>query len=449
MIHDHTIGQVCGHDEVMLHHECSLLAVHDEALDHLRAVDALLRIKVSARLVNEVHIGGLAQGQCNRKALQLSTRQSLNAVVDDVIDDERLHDVRNELRVDVGITNSLVKQLPDSSLEFRRNLLRLVADVQIRSSGLGSFVHHSFVFKLDLLVALQQTSKHSHKSSFSGSVFSQQHDDFGVGEGALIDVQDESCFSTTLRLGHFWVAVTFHDIVLRRVCLSSLGNLEGERVFTKSQIFRWNETGKEGVDSRSHAEWHCDNTVSSRTSVQHAYVVAEIIKDGEIVLNNQHVASVTCVYLENLTDHMGRSQPLLHIQVGRRLVKHVHIADLHGNSCDGKALQFATGQISDLALHQMLQFSLCQRPIEAIPIFGLRALVLLPQHFSNLTAHGTWDVIDVLGLDGGFHRVLQDSGEVALKLAAAEVDQDLFPIGRGVVSAEVGLELSSQDLQSR
>ena len=37
IIHHNAVGQVSGHDEVVLHYERRLLAVHDEALDHLCA----------------------------------------------------------------------------------------------------------------------------------------------------------------------------------------------------------------------------------------------------------------------------------------------------------------------------------------------------------------------------------------------------------------------------
>ena len=56
-------------------------------------------------------------------------------------------------------------------------------------------------------------------------------------------------------------------------------------------------------------------------------------------------------------------------------------------------------------------------------------------------------MVDVLRLDGGLHGVLQDLGEVILKVGSAEVDEDLLPVGGGVVLAEVGLHLASKDLE--
>ena len=53
--------EVGGHDEVVLDNEAALLGVHDEPLDHLSRDDALLRVQVRARLVDQVDVGGLAQ----------------------------------------------------------------------------------------------------------------------------------------------------------------------------------------------------------------------------------------------------------------------------------------------------------------------------------------------------------------------------------------------------
>ena len=56
-------------------------------------------------------------------------------------------------------------------------------------------------------------------------------------------------------------------------------------------------------------------------------------------------------------------------------------------------------------------------------------------------------MIDVLGLDGGLHGVLENLGEVILKVGSAEVDKDLLPVGGRVVLAEVGLHLAGEDLE--
>lgn len=74
-------------------------------------------------------------------------------------------------------------------------------------------------------------------------------------------------------------------------------------------------------------------------------------------------------------------------------------------------------------------------------------LILLLEDVTDQTPHGTGDVIDVLGLDGGLHGVLENLGEVILKVGSAEVDKDLLPVGGRVVLAEVGLHLAGEDLE--
>lgn len=46
------------------------------------------------------------------------------------------------------------------------------------------------------------------------------------------------------------------------------------------------------------------------------------------------------------------------------------------------------------------------------------------------------DVVHVLRLDDGLEVVLQDAREVVLQLAAAEIGQDLLPVGRGLQGKE-------------
>mmetsp|Transcript_27806 Transcript_27806/g.65275 ORF Transcript_27806/g.65275 Transcript_27806/m.65275 type:complete len:213 (-) Transcript_27806:1461-2099(-) len=117
-VHHNAIGEVCCHDEVVLDHKGSLLAVHDESLNDLGAVDTLLGVEVCTGLVNEVNIGGGTEGQNDGKSLKLTTRKCLNTVIDDIVNHEGLHHIRNELGVNIGVANTLVEQLSDSALEL-------------------------------------------------------------------------------------------------------------------------------------------------------------------------------------------------------------------------------------------------------------------------------------------------------------------------------------------
>lgn len=59
----------------------------------------------------------------------------------------------------------------------------------------------------------------------------------------------------------------------------------------------------------------------------------------------------------------------------------------------------------------------------------------------------SWDLIDILGLDNGLEVVLENLGEVVLQFGATEMLENLFPVWRVVVAAEVGLQLAAQNLQ--
>lgn len=82
---DDTVGEVSSHDEIVLDDKRGLLGVHDEALDDASGNDTLLRVKVGRRLVDKVDIGGQTKGQDNSHTLQLTTRQMLDFLVDEVL----------------------------------------------------------------------------------------------------------------------------------------------------------------------------------------------------------------------------------------------------------------------------------------------------------------------------------------------------------------------------
>lgn len=60
---------------------------------------------------------------------------------------------------------------------------------------------------------------------------------------------------------------------------------------------------------------------------------------------------------------------------------------------------------------------------------------------------GAGNLIDILGLDHGLEVILQNLREVVLQFGTTEVLQNLLPIGWVVISAQVGLELATENLQ--
>ncbi len=140
-VDDDAVREVGGHDEVVLHDEGRLLRVQDEALDDLRRHDALLGVEVGRGLVDEVDVGGLAQAERERDALQLSAREVLDLLVDDGVEVQRLHHVAVELRVCVCLLDLGEEQGAHGALEGRADLLRLVGhgealDLRLRLAGL-------------------------------------------------------------------------------------------------------------------------------------------------------------------------------------------------------------------------------------------------------------------------------------------------------------------------
>eukprot|EP00966_Prymnesium_polylepis_P043599 1011045-Prymnesium_polylepis.1 len=71
--HD-AIGEVCGHQEVVLNTKGPLARPRDEALDDLDRGDALLAVEVRRGLVNQVEVRRLAQRGDEGDPLQLPPR---------------------------------------------------------------------------------------------------------------------------------------------------------------------------------------------------------------------------------------------------------------------------------------------------------------------------------------------------------------------------------------
>jgi len=59
--HDDPVGEVCGHDEIVLYDEGGLFGVEDEPLDDFGGVKTLLRVQVSRGFVDQIDVGGTTQ----------------------------------------------------------------------------------------------------------------------------------------------------------------------------------------------------------------------------------------------------------------------------------------------------------------------------------------------------------------------------------------------------
>ena len=128
-----SVGKISGHDEIVLDDESSLLGMHNEPLDHFGAHHTLLRVQIGRGLVDQIDVCRLAETKSHGGTLQLSTGQVLDLLVDNVVDAKRFHDIGNELWMNVRIADLVVQKLANRAFRFGRNLLRLVADVELRN----------------------------------------------------------------------------------------------------------------------------------------------------------------------------------------------------------------------------------------------------------------------------------------------------------------------------
>ena len=138
---------------------------------------------------------------------------------------------------------------------------------------------------------------------------------------------------------------------------------------------------------------------------------------------------------------VGGAQTLLDVQVGRRLVEHVHVRLRHGRDRDREALQLTAGQLVDVATHEVVQL---QHGADRLADATLVARV---DQFLHLTAQMLRNDVHILDLRHRRQIVQEDSLQVVLQLTTAVILQNVFPIWRIVETTQVRLQLARQDLQ--
>ena len=432
-----TIGKVGGHDEIVLDDESGLLGVHDETLDDTGSNDTLLGVEVGTGLIDQVDVGRHTQSQDDSNTLQLTTRQVLDLLVDEVVHLEWLVDISLELGAQEGSLDLLEEELADGTLELGCNCLGLHGDAHLGDLG-GA-------------VRLNSTSKHLTEGGLSGTVLTHHDDDLGVVEVSSLDVQRE----ITLGPRHLRVAVVV--CVVDHKLLTSLSNAELQRLFTETQVLGGDVTVQEDVDTFTDRLWECDNTVDSWLSVENADEIGEVVENGQIVLDADDVV----VRAKQAANLASGSKTLLDVQERGRLVEHVHVGLLHADKGDGETLEFSTREQVDLTVEDVPQLKVVEHLLQVVHLrAGADELSNGP--FGALDSLG--DLVDILRLDDSLQVVLEDLGEVVwessaqertashvsvltLQLRSTEVLQDLLPVGRVVVASQVGLELATEDLE--
>lgn len=379
------IGKICGHGEIVLNDESSLLGVHDETLDDSGSNDTLLRVKVGRGLVKEVNIRRHTKSKNNGNTLQFTTRQVLDFLVNKVIELQGLDDISLELRRQEGLLNLLEEQLANSALKLGSNGLRLHAD--------------SHVWDRALAVWLDGTSEKTAEGGLASSVLSHHDDDFRVGEFSSIDTKSEVA-KGLLNLG-----VGEGTRSVDGEVVGSLSKTESKRLITESQVFSRNVAIQEDIDTFTDGVRHSDDTIDGRLSVENADIIGEIVESRQIVLDNDDIVIVA----DKRTDHLGRAQTLLDIEIRRWLVKHVDVGLLDANRANGKTLKFTTREQSDVSVHDVVQL---QNPGHILSVSkGGTALDKMANALVRAT-DSLGDLIDILGLDDSLEIVLQELGEV-------------------------------------
>ena len=190
----------------MLDDERRLLRMEDESLDDLAGNDTLFGVQERRGLVEQIYADiRLAEREDDSDTLELSSRERLDVLVDDVLEVHRLDDVGLELRVHKRRLDLLEQQHADRARELGRDRLRLERHCEL------------LAVCLDVgRVAREQ----AHERRLAGTVLAKHDDDLRVGEAAGLDSELEAAES--LRHGRVLVvAGLIHDDLLR-----SLDHLE-------------------------------------------------------------------------------------------------------------------------------------------------------------------------------------------------------------------------------
>lgn len=108
---------------------------------------------------------------------------------------------------------------------------------------------------------------------------------------------------------------------------------------------------EENVDTFTDRGRHSNDTIHCRATVEHADEVGKIIKDGQIVFNDDNVI----IWTQERANNCSCLETLLDVQIGRGLVEHVDISLLDTYCSNGEALQFSTGQEVDITIQNMVQ----------------------------------------------------------------------------------------------
>jgi hypothetical protein len=194
-------------------------------------------------------------------------------------------------------------------------------------------------------------------------------------------------------------------VVVDHELLASFTDTELQRLLTETQVFGWDVTVQENVDTFTDGCGERDDTVNGGLSVKNADKVRKIVEDGQIVLDADNVV----VRAEQATDLASSSKTLLDIQERRRLVEHVDVGLLYADKGNGETLELSTRQQVDLTVEDVPEFELVDHLVKVV---HLRACTDELSNSLLWALDGLGDLVDILGLDDGLKVVFKNLGKV-------------------------------------
>jgi len=240
------VGEICCHDEVMLHDESGFLTGKDPSLHNLGGKHSLFGVKISWWLIDKEDVAWLSKSKNDSNSLQLSSRKGLNVIIEKTFNLKWHEHLSFENGWIPWVLELGVKQFLYWTLELWSNSLWLVTYTQF------------WEFEI-FVIWFQYTSKHLDKSSFTCSVLTKHHHNFWRFEWTSLNLELEWSES----LNHFWIKVfTFWVLFFTALVVSNhtcdiliLSDSKCQLKFSESHVLSWNKSTKENINSLSNGHW--------------------------------------------------------------------------------------------------------------------------------------------------------------------------------------------------
>ena len=193
--------------------------------------------------------------------------------------------------------------------------------------------------------------------------------------------------------------------MVSHVFITRLGNSKLKRFLSETQVLGRDVTIQEDVDTFTDRRREGDNTIDGRLSVENTDEIGEIVKDRQVVLDNDDIV----VRAKQTANFSAGGKTLLDIEERGRLVEHVDVGLLDTHQSNGKTLQLTTGQLTDVTVEDVSQFQVVDHLVE---VFHLGAGLDEVAHRSVGGLDSLGDLINILRLDDSLEVVLEHLCEV-------------------------------------